>query len=96
MVVDHQSQINELEFRLEHQESQHMNEMSELEAKLQEQLNELKKKRKESVSKAILSVFYVSLPSSGQHLPHYICPPCQWDVGQRCKNEEVNEEKKGA
>ncbi len=47
--VDHQSNINELEFRLAHQESQHQNELSDLEAHLREEFKE--QQRHEEVSK---------------------------------------------
>ena len=52
-MIDHQSNINELEFRLEHQESQHQNELSDLEARLQEEMRQLSAKVDNQVRKQI-------------------------------------------
>ena len=50
MNIDHQSEINEIEFRVEHQESQHQNEMSDMEARLRNEMEDVKAKLKEEIA----------------------------------------------
>ena len=49
MNIDHQAAINELEFRMEHQESQHQNELSDLEARLRNEMVDLRAKHQEEI-----------------------------------------------
>ncbi|XP_041479259.1 golgin subfamily A member 4-like [Lytechinus variegatus] len=66
MNIDHQAEINEIEFRLEHQESQHQNELSDLEARLRNEMEDVKAKHQEEIAIMQQGSFPTSL--------HYLDP----------------------